>query len=111
METNPPSTENPLLLFASEAPGVAASYNALIESIQALDGLDEKTRHLVYIGIVAALGNEIAVMYHVPMARAAGASWNEVRDAIMITLTVSGLSGVARCLPVAKKAWDSPSVG
>lgn len=109
METQSPSTENPLLLFAREAPEVAASFNALVESIQKLDGLDGKTRHLVYIGMMAALGNEIAVMYHVPMAKAAGASWNEIRDAVMITLTVNGLAGVSRCLPVAKKAWDNPS--
>ena len=99
-------SENPLNLFSSEAPEVSEAFNSLINSIRSLDGLDEKTRHLVYIGIKAASGDSTAVWYHVPMARAAGARREEVRDAILISLTVSGLQGVVTSLPAAKKAWN-----
>jgi alkylhydroperoxidase/carboxymuconolactone decarboxylase family protein YurZ len=40
------------------------------------------------------------------MAKTAGASREEVRDAILITLTVCGLRGVASCLPLALQVYD-----
>lgn len=97
---------NPLAVFQQEAPAVAAAFDGLIASLQGLTGLDAKTRQLVYIGIKAALGDATAVYYHVPMAKQAGATREEVRDAILITLTVCGLSGVAASLPAALEMYD-----
>ena len=97
---------NPLDVFQKEAPEVAASFDALIKSLQQTDGLDAKTKHLVYIGIKASLGDMTAVYYHVPMAKKLGASRAEVRDAILISLTVCGLKGVDSCLPVAMEVFD-----
>lgn len=97
---------NPLDVFQREAPEVAASFDTLIKSLQQTNGLDAKTKQLVYIGIKAALGDTTAVYYHVPMAKKLGASRAEVRDAILITLTVCGLKGVASCLPVAMEVYD-----
>ncbi len=36
-----------------------------------------------------------------PMAKAAGASREEIRDTILLTLTISGVKGVVSCLPAA----------
>jgi alkylhydroperoxidase/carboxymuconolactone decarboxylase family protein YurZ len=68
--------------------------------------LDGKTKQLLYIGIKAAEGDSTAIYYHVPMAKKLGAKREEIRDAILLTLSTSGLKGVATCLPVALKVFD-----
>jgi alkylhydroperoxidase/carboxymuconolactone decarboxylase family protein YurZ len=52
------------------------------------------------------LGDAVAVGFHVPMARKAGATRKEVRDTILLTLATSGVGGVASCLHVALEAYD-----
>lgn len=49
----------------------------------------------------AAMGDDLAVKAHVPMAKAAGATREEVVDAILLTLKVSGIRGMVHCLPEA----------
>jgi AhpD family alkylhydroperoxidase len=91
--------QNPMELFQKEAPEVAAAFNNLIISLVASKGLDQKTKQLIYIAMKAAMGDAMAVKAHLPMAKAAGATREEVVDAILMTLTVSGIRGVVQCLP------------
>ena len=97
---------NPMEIFQKESPEVSAAFDGLIEALVATKGMDAKTKQLVYIALQAALGNATAIYFHVPMAKKAGASREEVKDAILITLTVCGLKGVASCLPVALDVFD-----
>jgi AhpD family alkylhydroperoxidase len=97
---------NPLDIFMKESPEVAKAFHGVIEALRTSKGLDAKTQQLIYIGLKAAEGDSTAIRYHVPMARQAGASREEIKDAILITLTVVGLKGVASCLPVALEAYD-----
>jgi AhpD family alkylhydroperoxidase len=90
---------NPMEVFQKEAPEVAAAFNGLIESLVARRGIDPKTKQLIYIAMKASMGDLMAVKAHIPMARAAGATKEEVVDAILMTLTVSGVRGVVTCLP------------
>ena len=46
--------QNPFAVFQKEAPEVAAAFDGLIGAISSLDGLDAKTRQLIYIGIKAS---------------------------------------------------------
>ena len=98
--------ENPMDVFQREAPEVAAAFNGLIRSIVASKGIDEKTKQLIYIAMKASAGDEMAVKAHVPMAKAAGATKAEVVDAILMTLTVSGIRGVVTCLPGAVQQFE-----
>ena len=98
---------DPYRIFREEAPREAEAFDGLITAICAEDGLDAKTRQLVYIGIKASQGDAAAVAAHVPMARQAGASREEVRGAVILTLTTSGVSGVLKCLPAALEAYDN----
>jgi len=91
--------QNPMELFRHEAPEVAAAFDGLIRSLVAREALDGKTRQLIYIAMKAAMGDDSAVRAHLPMAKAAGATREEVVDAILMTLTVSGVRGVVHCLP------------
>jgi len=93
-------------IFRREAPEVADAFNGLIGSLVALRGIDPKTKQLIYIAMKASMGDEAAVKAHVPMAVQAGATKEEIVDAILMTLTVSGVRGVVSCLPGAVSYFD-----
>jgi alkylhydroperoxidase/carboxymuconolactone decarboxylase family protein YurZ len=95
----PGISHDPMSVFKKEAPAVAAAFDGLILSLVASKGLDEKTKQLIYISLKAAAGESTAVHFHVASAKQAGATKEEVVDAILMTLTVSGITGVATCLP------------
>ncbi len=97
---------NPLEIFQKEAPEVAEAFNGLIEALKNASGLDAKTKQLVYIGIKSSMGDTTAIYFHVPMAKKLGATRDEIRDTILITLSVCGLKGVASCLPTALEIYD-----
>jgi alkylhydroperoxidase/carboxymuconolactone decarboxylase family protein YurZ len=99
-------TSNPMEIFQKEAPEVAAAFNSLIQSLVDSKGIDQKTKQLMYIAMKASMGDSIAVKAHIPMAKAAGATKEEVVDAILMTLTVSGIRGVVTCLPDAVKQFE-----
>jgi alkylhydroperoxidase/carboxymuconolactone decarboxylase family protein YurZ len=99
--------KNPMDLFQEEAPEVAQAFAGLIQAIVARPALDAKTRQLIYIAMKASMGDEAAVRAHIPMAKAAGATRDEVVDAILMTLTVSGVRGVVSSLPGAIELFDS----
>jgi alkylhydroperoxidase/carboxymuconolactone decarboxylase family protein YurZ len=91
--------------FQKEAPEVAKAFDDLIQSLVSTTGLDNKTKQLIYIALKAASGDKAALQFHVPMAKSLGATKEEVRDAILLTLTVSGLTGVVTCLPEAMSVY------
>jgi len=96
-------------IFQKEAPEVAEAFNGLIKAIVAQEGLDQKTRQLIYIAMKASMGDVLAVKAHIPMATEAGATRNEVTGAILMTLTVSGIRGVVTCLPEAVRYFEKPA--
>jgi len=93
-------------VFQEEAPAVAAAFGVLVESLVASRGLDEKTKHLIYIAMKAATGDPGAVIAHVPMAKKLGATRDEIKTTILLTLTVVGLKGVNACLADAMEIYD-----
>lgn len=90
---------NPMELFVKEAPEVADAFNNLIKAVAGSKGIDGKTKQLIYIAMKASTGDVAAVKAHIPMAKQMGATREEVVDAILMTLTVSGIKGVVTCLP------------
>jgi alkylhydroperoxidase/carboxymuconolactone decarboxylase family protein YurZ len=99
------TSTNPMELFQREAPEVAAAFNGLIQALISSGGLDGKTKQLIYIAMKAAMGDDTAVKAHLPMAKQLGATRAEVVDAILLTLTVSGVRGVVHCLPEVLKVY------
>lgn len=98
--------KNPFEVFKNEAPEVFEGFNGLIQSLMNTKGLDPKTKQLIYIGMKAAQGDATAVHFHVPMAKQAGASRDEIKETILLTLTVCGLKGVNSCLADALEIYD-----
>lgn len=99
-------SNNPFAVFQSESPKVAGAFNGLISSISSSGDLDEKTQQLIFLGIKASQGDTEAVAAHVGMAKHAGASREEVRGAILVTLTACGVTGVVHCLVPALETYD-----
>lgn len=98
--------DDPMEIFKKEAPEVAKAFDGLIQSLRESKGLDEKTKQIIYIAMKSALGDPVAVSFHIPMAKKLGASKEEVVDAILMTLTVVGIKGVLSSLPNAVKIYD-----
>ncbi len=99
-------TDNPMEIFHKEAPEVAKAFDGLIQSLVNSKGLDEKTKQLIYIAMKASRGDTNAISFHVLMAKKLGATRQEVIDAILVTLTISGITGVATSLPTAIEIYS-----
>jgi len=98
--------QNPYEVFQKEAPEVFEGFDGLVESLMNTKALDPKTKQLIYLGIKAAQGDHTAIMFHVPMAKKLGASRNEIKETILLTLTVCGLKGINTCLLPALDSYD-----
>ncbi|MCX6230796.1 MAG: carboxymuconolactone decarboxylase family protein [Bacteroidetes bacterium] len=99
--------KNPLSVFEKEAPEVASAYNQFIQSLIKTQGLDAKTKQLLYIGMKIVTGDFIAVKFHVPMAKKAGASREEIKDTILLTLTITGLKGISHSMAEILNIYDT----
>jgi alkylhydroperoxidase/carboxymuconolactone decarboxylase family protein YurZ len=97
------------MVFQQEAPQAAGAFNGLVQALVAAPGLDEKTKHLIYIAMKAATGDPTAVVAHVPMAKRLGATRDEIMTTLLLTLTVAGLKGVNACLADALAFYDEPA--
>jgi alkylhydroperoxidase/carboxymuconolactone decarboxylase family protein YurZ len=53
--------KNSYQVFMEEAPGAAAAFNGLIQSLAMPNGLDQKTMQLIYIGIKASYSSSISI--------------------------------------------------
>ncbi|MNC29242.1 Carboxymuconolactone decarboxylase family protein [compost metagenome] len=101
------ASKNAFGVFREEAPEAARAFDQLIGALSESTALDDKMRQLIYIGIKASRGEAGAVAAHVPMAKQAGATREEIRDTIVMTLTVCGVTGVTQCLVPALDAYDA----
>lgn len=97
---------NPYEVFQEEAPEVFNAFNGLVQSLINTKSLDEKTKQLLYIGMKIVTGDLKAVIFHIPMAKAAGVTREQLRDTILLTLTISGLKGID-FLPGALDIYDN----
>lgn len=70
--------------------------------------LDNKTRELAYIAVLAATGIMGGLLYHVQSAKKLGASRDEVKSAILVGLPAVGLT-IIDPLEAALKAFDGKS--
>jgi alkylhydroperoxidase/carboxymuconolactone decarboxylase family protein YurZ len=102
--------KNPLLIFEKEAPEVASAFNQLIISLVKTQGLDSKTKQLLYIGMKIVTGDYIAVKHHVPMAKKAGATRDEIKDTVLMTLTVIGLKGITHTMCDVLEIYDNTEI-
>jgi alkylhydroperoxidase/carboxymuconolactone decarboxylase family protein YurZ len=94
------------MVFQSESPEVAGAFNKLIEAIAKPSALDGKTKQLLYIAMKIVTDDIGAALAHVSYAKKAGASREEIRETVLLTLTVVGLKGVNTALVPLLEAYD-----
>jgi alkylhydroperoxidase/carboxymuconolactone decarboxylase family protein YurZ len=97
---------NPFDIFRHEAPEVQEAYAQVVNTLAALKSLNNKTKQLIYIGMKVVTDDKNAVFYHIPMAKAAGASRDEIKETIVLSLTVTGLKSISTFLSEALKIYD-----
>ena len=76
--------------FCERFPDLAAAHDAMGAAAGSAGPLDEKHRALVRIGISLGAGLESAVKSHVRRASEAGASEEEIEQAILLAMTTVG---------------------
>jgi AhpD family alkylhydroperoxidase len=94
-------SQNQQVSFSQQYPELALRLERQGGGEQPGDGLDGRTRQLIMIGVQASGGNVPAVQAHAELARAAGASWDEVVDAVVMQLHLSDLVPTLECLQAA----------
>ena len=93
-------------ILAEETPNINKAFFDLVGAIGKDGGLDSKTFELVYIGIKTANGEPGPVAAHAGFAKKAGATREEVRGAVLVSLMTNGVTGIASCLAAALEAYD-----
>jgi len=94
-------------LLEEETPSIRKAFYDYVGTIQRDGGLDEKTYQLVYIGIKAAAGQPGPVAAHTRFAKKAGATRDEVRGAVLVSMATNGVTGIASTLAAALDAYDN----
>ncbi len=94
------------MTFQQESPEVAGAFNKLIEAIAKPSALDGKTKQLLYIAMKIVTDDIGAALAHVSFAKKMGATREEIRETVLLTLTVNGLKGVNTALVPLLDAYD-----
>jgi alkylhydroperoxidase/carboxymuconolactone decarboxylase family protein YurZ len=92
--------------FREEAPKHAESWMELVGALSGASALDNKTHHIAYLAVLAALKSVNGIPFHVKMAKKAGASRDEIISAILVGLPPAG-HVVVEVLPVAVTTYDN----
>jgi 4-carboxymuconolactone decarboxylase len=85
-----------LTILQQKRPEVVSAYLRLLGSLGS--ALDTKTKQLLLIALQTTQGSSRALRRHVPRALDAGATAEEVLDAIALTLPVAGLTRTSEAL-------------
>ena len=93
-------------VWGKESPETMKDFMGFIGSLMKNSGLDEKTFQLIYMAIQATRGGIDSVAAHAGFAKKAGATRDEVKGAILLTLMTNGINGVADALTVALDSYD-----
>lgn len=91
--------------FNKEAPEQAEAWSKLIQDVSRASALDEKTKALAYIAVLAVLRMESGIPFHVQSAKKSGASREEIISAILVGLPAAG-HVVTQVLPIALESYD-----
>jgi 4-carboxymuconolactone decarboxylase len=71
------------------------------------DGLDRRTRHLVTIGIIAALGKEHELALHLQATKNTGVLPEEVREVFNQTAIYAGVPTANRAFAIGKQVFSN----
>lgn len=76
-------------------------------SVWARPGLDKRTRSLLVIALMAALGHEEELAMHIRATRNTGATMDDVKEALLMVAVYAGVPAANTAIRVAKQAYES----
>jgi len=96
---------NAFEVFAEEAPEYQSIWMETVKKLDTVSKLDKKTEELAYLAVLSATRLESGIPFHTKMAKAYGATREEIISSILVGLTAVG-NHVIGALPVALSAYD-----
>jgi len=99
------NVSNAFQVFMREAPQHASAWMEAVGKLGEASVLDPKTEEIAYIAVLAAVGLEGGIPFHVKRAKELGATRDEIKSAILLGLPAVGNLAI-KALPVALKAYD-----
>lgn len=93
-----PYLPSPYRRFVERFPQLAESYERLASSCHEAGPLAEPVRRLVKLGVAVGAQSEGAVKSHARRALEGGATPDEVRHAVLLSLTTAGFPGMIAAL-------------
>src|SRR5689334_6354151 len=97
---------NSFQTFFEEAAPYAQAWMQAVRGLAEASALDKKTGELVYPSVLAAVGMESGIAFHVKAAKQLGATRDEISSAILVGMPAVG-QVVIQCLPAALSAYDA----
>lgn len=85
--------------FGALAPATAGAFGGFVQAVATESALDERTRHLAYVAVLAATGRLGGIAFHAELAHGAGATTEELVSAVLVGMPAVGL-GVVDALPL-----------
>lgn len=101
---------NAFQTFFKETPQYSKAWMEAVQKLDTANALDEKTKALAYLAVLAASGLISGIPFHVQHAKSLGASRDEIIGAVLIGLPAVGHK-VIQALPVALEAYDYEEKG
>ena len=92
--------------FNTDAAPFARAWGSAVQALAQASALDDKTRELAYLAVLAALERVSGIPFHVVSLKAKGATRDEIVSAILVGLPAAG-HGVTQALPAALDAYDA----
>lgn len=99
------NVSNAFQVFLQETPEHSKAWMEVVQKLDVASSLDKKTEEIAYIAVMAAVGLESGIPFHVKMAKEQGATRDEIKSAVLIGLPAAG-NTVIKALPIALKAFD-----
>ena len=78
-------------------------------TVWARPGLDRKTRHLLTVTMLAALGKEHELALHLRATRNTGVTPEEIKEAMLQVAIYAGVPAANSAIAVAKKVFAEPT--
>ncbi len=96
---------NSFQVFLEEAPEHASAWMETVKKLDSASCLDKKTEEIAYIAVLAAIGLESGIPFHVSSAKESGATRDEIKSAVLLGLPAVG-NQVVKSLAIALEAFD-----
>jgi len=88
-----------------EAPKHSKAWMEAVQKLDRASSLDEKTMEIAYIAVLAAVGLESGIPFHVKRAKELGVSREDIKSAILLGLPAVG-NKVIKSLSIALSSFD-----